>query len=230
MKDSIIIFAKEPKGGNVKTRLQEYLGKNLCVNLYKALLRDTLDITKRVACEHKILAYDSNGKNPRYLKKIAPRYTFYKQKGDGLGERMYNAFRFAKDSGASKMVIVGSDSPTLPASSIEKAFDLLSYADAVLGPSLDGGYYLIGMKSPCAGLFKGITWSSPTVLKDTIKNAQKLKKRVALLDKRYDIDDVRDLFRLKNDLNKLKDRSVARWTRKFMNSVIQLTDKNGKIA
>jgi len=229
MRDSLIIFAKEPKKGRVKTRLQDYLSEIQCVNLYKAFLRDTLDLTDKIACEHKILAYDAYGKSPRYLKKIAVRYTFYKQKGECLGERMYNAFRFAKDTGASKMVIIGSDSPTLPASSINKAFGLLGRADVVLGPSLDGGYYLIGLKSPCSGLFKGIAWSSSTVFKDTIKNAQKLKKKVALLDKRYDIDDVRALFRLKNDLSKIRNRSVARWTRKFMNSVIQLTDKNDKI-
>lgn len=230
MKECLIVFAKEPKKGKVKTRLQEYLTQDLCVNLYKAFLRDTLDLTEKIACEYKILAYDSHGKNPRYLKEIAPRHTFYKQKGECLGERMSNAFRFAKDTGASKMVIIGSDSPALPASSIKRAFGLLGRADVVLGPSLDGGYYLIGLKSPCPGLFKGIVWSSPTVLKSTINNAQGLKKRVVLLDKRYDIDDVRDLFRLKNDLSKIRNRSVARWTRKFMNSVIQITDKKVKIA
>ena len=229
MKECLIIFAKEPEKGRVKTRLQEYLGKKLCVNLYKAFLKDTVDLTDKITCEYKILAYDSRGKSPSYLKKIASRYTFYKQKGDGLGERMHNAFRFAKYAGASKMVIIGSDSPTLPALSINKAFDLLAGADLVLGPSLDGGYYLIGLKSPCARLFKGIAWSSPAVFRDTIKKAKKLKKRTALLNKRYDIDDKNSLLRLKNDLSKIKDRGVARWTKKFMNSVSWLTDRNDKI-
>lgn len=229
MRECLIIFAKEPKKGKVKTRLLGYLSEIRCVNLYKAFLRDTLDLARKIACAHKIIAYDSHGNSPRYLKKIAPRHTFYKQKGACLGERMHNTFRFAKDAGASKMVIIGSDLPSLPVSSINKAFGLLDRVDLVLGPSLDGGYYLIGLKSPCVGLFKGIVWSSPTVLKDTIKNIHKLKKSVALLDKRYDIDDARDLFRLKNDLSRIRDISVARWTRKFMNSVIQLTDKNDKI-
>lgn len=229
MKECLIIFAKEPKKGKVKTRLLGYLSEIQCVNLYKAFLRDTLDLAREIACKHKILAYDSHGESPSYLKKIAPRHTFYKQKGACLGERMHNAFRFAKDAGASKMVIIGSDSPSLPASSINKAFGLLDHVDLVLGPSLDGGYYLIGLKSPCAGLFKGIAWSSPTVLKDTIKNIHKLKKSIALLDKRYDIDDARALFRLKKDLSKIKNKGIAEWTRKFMNSVIQLTDKNDKI-
>ncbi|OIO36676.1 MAG: hypothetical protein AUJ74_01080 [Candidatus Omnitrophica bacterium CG1_02_44_16] len=229
MKDSLIIFAKEPKKGKVKTRLQDYLSGNLCVHLYKAFLRDILDLADKIACEHKILAYDSNGESPKYLKKIAPRYTFYEQKGGSLGGRMYSAFRFAKDAGASKMVIIGSDSPMLPVSTIKKAFSLLNCADMVLGPTIDGGYYLIGLKSPCTGLFKGIAWSSPTVLKETLKNAKKLKKRVAFLDKMYDIDDLKDLFRLKKDLRKIKNKNTARWTNKFMNSVIQLTDKKGKI-
>lgn len=221
MKDCLIVFAKEPKKGRVKTRLRDCLSETQCVNLYKAFLKDTLDISEKIACEHKILAYDSLGKNPKYLKKIAPGLTFYKQKGVGLGVRMYNAFRFAKDTGAAKMVIIGSDSPTLPALSIKKAFGLLSRADLVLGPSIDGGYYLIGLKSPCAGLFKGIAWSSPTVFRDTIKNAHKLKKRAALLDKIYDIDDTSDLLRLKKDLSKIKNRNIARWTRKFLNTVIK---------
>lgn len=229
MKGCLIVFAKEPKKGKVKTRLQEYLTKNLCLNLYKAFLRDTLHITEKVACEYKILAYDSHGGSHKYLKKIAPRYTFYKQKGDSLGERMHNAFKFAKDAGASKIIIIGSDSPTLPASSIRKAFGLLDRADLVLGPSLDGGYYLIGLKSLLPGLFEGVVFSSPTVLKDTLKNAQKLKQSIALLDKEYDIDEIGDLLRLKNDLGKPKHRNTAQWTRKCMNSVIQLTDKNNAI-
>jgi rSAM/selenodomain-associated transferase 1 len=228
MKGCLIIFAKEPEEGRVKTRLQGHLTKNLCVDLYKAFLRDTLALAEKITCEHKILAYASRGKNPRYLKKIAPYYAFYEQKGACLGERMHNAFKFAKGSGASRTVIIGSDSPSLPASLIKKAFSLLGRVDLVLGPSLDGGYYLIGLKSPCVGLFKGIMWSSPTVLKDTIRNAQKLKKSVALLDKRYDVDDARDLFRLKKDLSKINNKGIAKWTRKFMNYVSRLTDKNDK--
>ncbi len=220
MNDFLIIFAKEPKNGKVKTRLHDYLSENLCVDLYKAFLKDTLDFTDKIACEHKIIAYDSNGRSPEYLKNIAPRYTFYKQKHGSLGGRMHNAFRFAKDAGASKVIIIGSDSPTLPASTIKKAFSLLDRADLVLGPSLDGGYYLIGLKSPCAGIFKDVTWSSPKVLKETLKNAKKLKKRVVLLDKMYDIDDVKALLLYKNDLRKKKNRNIARRTKKFIIDII----------
>lgn len=229
MKDCLIVFAKEPKKGKVKTRLREYLTQGLCVNLYKAFLRDTVEIVKEVNCKKKIIAYESNGRAPRYLKAIAAPFEFYGQRGRNLGERMHNAFKFAKDTGAAKIVIIGSDSPILPASSIKEAFGLLGRSDVVLGPCFDGGYYLIGLKSPCSGLFKGIKWSSSRVLKATLKNAWKLKKRVALLEKRYDIDDISALFRLRRDLHKLENKDIARWTRKFFDSVIQLTDKNNKI-
>lgn len=230
MKNCLIIFAKEPKEGKVKTRLHGYLSQAQCANLYKAFLRDTLELVNKVSCEYKILAYESCGKTPRYLKKIASCCIFYKQEGDGLGERMYNACKFAKKAGASKIVIIGSDSPDLPPPIVKRAFGLLKSADVVLGPSLDGGYYLIGLKSPCAGLFKRIAWSSSTVLQNTIKNAKKLKKRLEFLEKRYDIDNVNALFHLRRDIYQLENKAVAGWTRKFFDSVIQLTDKNSKIA
>ncbi|MEW6008144.1 MAG: TIGR04282 family arsenosugar biosynthesis glycosyltransferase [Candidatus Omnitrophota bacterium] len=228
MKHCLIIFAKEPKKGKVKTRLQEYLTNLKCLNLYKAFLRDTLDLVKKVSCEYKILAYDSNDKTPTYLKKVAPNYMFYKQKGDDLGQRLYNAFRFANDNGASKIVIIGSDSPNLPPSSINEAFSLLGHCDLVLGPSLDGGYYLIGLKVTCFGLFKDIKWSSPTVFQETINRAKKLKLKVASLDKGYDIDDIKLLLRLQNDLSKLKNKNIARWTQKTLNSC-NLECARGKI-
>lgn len=219
MKRCLIVLAKEPKKGRVKTRLQGYLSKTQCVNLYKAFLRDTLELVNKVSCEYKILAYESYGKTPRYLNRIASRCIFYKQEGNGLGERMYNACKFAKDNGASKTVVIGSDSPDLPLSAIKEAFVLLSHADVVLGPSFDGGYYLIGMKRPDFELFKGISWSSRTVFKDTIRNAGKLKNSVALLEKRYDVDDVAGLLRINKDLNKPRNRGIASRTRKFLSAV-----------
>lgn len=213
-KECLIVFAKEPQKGKVKTRLEGYLSKAQCVNLYKAFLRDTFELVNKIPCEYKILAYESHGKDFKYLKKMAPHYIFYRQSGFTLGERMFNACKFAKSKDVPKIVIIGSDSPDLPASSIEKAFGLLDGSDVVLGPSFDGGYYLIGLKSACAGLFKGIVWSSAAVFKDTIENARKLKKKVALLAKRYDVDDAKALFHLNRNLRKTK--NSARWTRKFL--------------
>jgi len=215
MKDCLIIFAKEPKAGKVKTRLQGYLSQEMCVKLYKAFLKDTVEIARRVNCKYKIIAYESNGNAPNYLKTIAAPFQFYEQKGENLGRRMYNAFKFALRKGSQRTVIIGSDSPTMPVAYIKDAFDWLKTADIVLGPSLDGGYYLIGLRKPRLSLFKNIRWSSKTALADTLKNVQRLKKAVSLLPHWYDVDEPSALAILKRDLKKKENSCVAKRTKRF---------------
>lgn len=215
MRRFLIVFAKEPVKGKVKTRLNGCLSSEKRLNLYKAFLRDTVDLTNKIKCENKILAYDSN-KEPGFLKKIAPNFVFYKQNGENLGMRMLNVLKFITKDNFSKAVIIGSDAPTLPACYIEKAFRQLDKKDIVLGPTLDGGYYLIGFKRPCSGVFRGIKWSANSVLKNTINNIKNLKRNFSLLDEWYDVDDKEALIRLKLDLKKERDKSVAQWTRKFL--------------
>lgn len=213
MKRCLIIFAKEPKKGKVKTRLLSVLGKEQCVNLYKAFLKDTIYMAKRVNCEEKVIAYQSNS-YPSYLRKISGGFKFYRQKGKDIGKRMYDAFKFAECHRFSKTVIIGSDSPTLKPDFIEAAFRLLDTNDIVLGPAIDGGYYLIGLKNPYPGLFKDVEWSSDKVLEVTLKNAGKKGKKVMLLKKWYDVDDRESLLYLKKKL--IKDKNTARWTRKIV--------------
>jgi hypothetical protein len=212
----LIIFAKEPAKGKVKTRLKTCLSDEGCVNLYKAFLKDTICLAKTVECENKIIAFDAGPKSPQYLKKTAHSFRFYKQQGKNLGERMHQAFRFAVQHNATQAVIIGTDSPTLPAHFITQAFRKLCRNDLVLGPSFDGGYYLIGLKKPCAGLFKGIKWSQSNVLEKTVKNARTLQKKVAFLEKWYDVDRSKNLIYLMHDLKNKSNKFVAKWTRRFL--------------
>jgi uncharacterized protein len=214
MKNCLIVFAKEPKAGNVKTRLQGHLSKKMCVKLYKAFLKDTLELARGIRCLDKVLAYESSVPEPRYLKTIARDFLLYKQKGRDLGEKMHNAFAFAGRMDCDKTVIIGSDSPNLSVKYIKEAYRRLERSDITLGPTYDGGYYLVGLKKPCAGIFKGIKWSSKTVLGHTVKNAGILNKRVSLLKKWYDIDEYAGLTLLKEDLE--KDKKAAPWTRKLL--------------
>lgn len=211
----LIVFAREPRKDMVKTRLRKHLSPGQCLGLYKAFLKDTLNLAKSIACDERVLAYESSGK-PSYLKKIARGFRFYKQEGKDLGEKMYNAFKFARKNKADRTVIIGSDSPTLPAGFIEAAFRELDRSDIILGPSCDGGVYLIGLKRPCRGLFKDVTWGSGEVLAESIGNARNLKKKTALLERWYDIDDSVSLNRLKRDLKEEKNGSIAVWTRRFL--------------
>jgi len=178
MNDCLIVFAKEPKGGEVKTRLQSDLSQDTCVKLYKAFLKDTFKLVRAIQCFDMVLAYESSVPEPRYLKTIARDFIFYKQKGRDLGEKMHDAFKYAKGLNYEKVIIIGSDSPNLPALYIKDAFKRLDENDIVLGPSHDGGYYLIGLKEPCLEIFKRVQWSSKTTREDTVKNARRLEKKL----------------------------------------------------
>ena len=216
--DCLIIFAKEPKWGRVKTRLKTVLSEQQCVNLYKAFLRDTYSLSDSLTPLSKILAYDSLKEEPQYLKKIFRKYYFYKQEGNDLGTRMHNAFLWGKRSGAKRMVIIGSDSPTLPVQYIQQAFKSLTAHDVVLGPSRDGGYYLIGLIRPDVDLFKDVAWSLDQVFKKTVENAQKLKMRVHILKEWHDVDDAESLKYLQKKLSRMN-KGRAFWTRKFLNGL-----------
>lgn len=196
MNRCLIIFAKEPKKGKVKTRLAGHLSETECLRLYKRFLRNTVFLARNIKCCRRIIAYDADNQNPSFLKKIASDFGFYRQQGKNLGERMLDAFKtFAITN--TKTVIIGSDSPGLPRSYINRAFNELNKKDLVLGPAYDGGYYLIGLKKPQRAIFKGIKWGLSSVFAKTLKNAKKLKKKIAVLDFWHDIDIPQDLKYLK---------------------------------
>lgn len=218
MKRCLIVFAREPKKGRVKTRLKSALSETACLNLYKAFLRDTLNLAQKVKAQEYVIAYDSiDGAKP-YLRSIAPAFNFYRQEGKDLGQRIHNAFKYAHAIKADKSVIIGSDSPELPVNLIKAAFQKLDKYDLVLGPSEDGGYYLIGLKYPCEELFRDVRWGSGDVLNATLKKARGLRKKYFLLDKWYDVDDAESLARLEFNLRGNKNKKVAQHTREVLNA------------
>ena len=188
----MVIFAREPKKGKVKTRLASRLSQTECLRLYKRFLRDTVSLARNINCSRRIIAFDSDEQNPSFLKKIASDFGFYRQKGRYLGERMLDVFN-ALAATDMKIVIIGSDSPGLPGSYISRAFDELNKKDIVLGPAYDGGYYLIGLKKPCRAIFAGVKWGASSVFAQTLKKAKELKMKIAVLGSWYDIDTPQDL-------------------------------------
>jgi hypothetical protein len=200
MKRCLIVFAKEPQKGRIKTRLAASIGEEEALCLYKAFLKDTLIIARCAETDNKILAYDSCSKEPEYLKMISDNFLFYEQKGKDLGEKMSNAFGYAHENGADHIVIIGSDSPTLPASCLDEAFQLLEEYDVVIGPSQDGGFYLVGSKVPARGMFNDVKWGSDKALEQTLENIISLQKRFVLMDPWYDVDTQDDLKSLKDKL------------------------------
>lgn len=201
MKRAIIIMAKVPSAGNVKTRLQPYFSSDDCAKLSMAFLQDAVNKAKTV-CENVILAY-SPTEEINALRRILPSQSIYiEQTGRDLGERMFNIFEFAVEQKSDSIVMIGTDSPTFPAEFIEKAFVLLeNSADAVLGETEDGGFYLIGLRKLQKEIFENVEWSSPRTFLQTKGNIEKLNFNFIGIPKWFDVDTPEDLQKLKNELS-----------------------------
>lgn len=199
MQRALIIFAKEPAVGQTKTRLAGLLGPEGAAELYRHLLLDTVAMARRVRDVRLAVAYAPEAAAP-FFRALLPEALLFPQRGGDIGERMDDALRAMLDAGHTQVALVGSDIPLLSAQMVEQAFAKLDDADAVFGPSEDGGYYLIGVTRPQPELLRSITYSTSSVLYETLLRAAPLGVRFALLPATYDIDTPDDLQRLRADL------------------------------
>jgi uncharacterized protein len=195
MADScILLFVKLPEKGSVKTRLAKDLGHGFVQTLYENFVLDLLETLAKV--KWPIIIYFHPPESGNAISKwLGKNYSYAPQKGVDLGERMENAFKDAFADGFSKVIILGSDLPDLQASILEMASKALNVTDIVIGPSVDGGYYLIGFRdnSFLPEAFKGISWGTDAVLKDTFKILREKKYRAHLLPELRDVDTIEDL-------------------------------------
>ena len=197
---ALVIMAKAPVPKKVKTRLILPLGSLTASDLYYNFLLDRIEQIKVLSNIHRFFAYTPK-KAQDFFKQIVPQeIELLPQTGRSLGERLYSLTKVLLRRGFKKVVLVDSDSPNLPSNYIIKAFDRLDKTDLTLGPSEDGGYYLIGVKSDTPGIFKHVPWSTPRVAELTVRKALKLGLTVSILETWYDVDTYQDLLRLKNDL------------------------------
>jgi len=191
----LIIFAKEPVPGQVKTRFSPPLSGEDAARVYQAFLEDILEEMGRLPESRLALACSPETAWP-FFKKLAPAGALvFPQEGPGLGERLAQAFDLAFTLGYETVLIRNTDSPDLPGELVLAAARTLESgpADLVLGPNPDGGYYLVGLKKPQPELFQGISWSTATVLGDTLTRAHILHMAVHLLPPWPDIDTIADL-------------------------------------
>ena len=192
----LIIFAKEPSPGQVKTRLCPPLSLQAAAQLYGQFLEDVLEEMGRLPQIKIALAYTPDSALPFFQNLAVPGIHLVAQTGEGLGERLRQAFDWGFAQGAGKILIRNSDSPDLPSLLVMEAQEVLERGQAqlVLGPCPDGGYYLVGLKSSRPQLFHGITWSGPTVLADTLAQADKLGLTVHFLPSWPDVDTFDDVL------------------------------------
>lgn len=190
MDQALIIFVKKPVAGQVKTRLAVHIGEAAALRIYQALLEHTREVVSELNAERYVYYSPDIDQSDKW-NEIA--CTKMLQQGNHLGERMKNAFEEIFSKAHSSALIIGSDCPGLTPAIIEEAFVLLKTHDVVAGPAADGGYYLIGMKNLYPELFKGISWSTPDVFKQTLFKIKSLKASYALLPVLSDIDRPEDL-------------------------------------
>ncbi|MBI3803883.1 MAG: TIGR04282 family arsenosugar biosynthesis glycosyltransferase [Nitrospirae bacterium] len=226
----VIIFAKAPDPGAVKTRLQPILTVEERSGLQTALLRDTLHLTDSLRQE-RALACAPEVDHPFFVRCSRERpLSLVRQQGENLGERMKNALAWGFGQRFRKVVLIGSDAPTLPADFIQAAFDRLDRIPVVIGPSLDGGYYLIGARPPLPDLFDGIGWGGDQVLVSTLHKINAAKLDCHLLPFWYDIDRPNDLTFLKEQLDLLarQGKPVPKETSEFLRTLSCFHDKAGR--
>jgi rSAM/selenodomain-associated transferase 1 len=216
MKRALIVVAKEPRPGNSKTRLVPPLSPQEAALLYSCMLTDTLGVMMDVDGVDRVLAYTPQEAQQYFRDVLPPGFELTAQRGDSLGERLDHVLCTHLEAGYGQAVVMDSDSPTLPPDYVQQAFQQLDRADVdvVLGPTEDGGYYLIGLKRPCAALFE-VVMSTPTVLQETLELARAQGLRAACLPVWYDVDTPEDLERLRRELEALPER-VGEFTRRLL--------------
>lgn len=214
-KNALLVVAKQPAPGQTKTRLSPPLAPEQASGLYECFLRDTLNQMRNVDDTQRVIAYlplDARD----YFHRLAPDFDLIPQNGPDLGSRLDHALTSYLSQGYERVVIMDSDSPTLPATHLSQAFAALANgADVTLGPCDDGGYYLIGIKRPAPRLLLNVKMSTPTVTADTITLAQEDGLSMSLLPTWYDIDDAASLLRLIREVESMDSR-VAIHTRRFL--------------
>ncbi len=196
---------KAPILGKVKTRLSPHLSQREILRLYKSFLKMITERCGRLNGIDRFLGCTPT-KDDDFLLRLARQYGYgrFEQRGKTLGERLINAFRDHFAMGYKKIVIIGSDSPTIPLKYIKDAFHILNKKEFVLGPCNDGGYYLVGAKRLYEGVFKRIPWDTSEVLNKTLDRLNSGDVDYYILPFWYDVDRIEDLRFYKRHLRYLK--------------------------
>ena len=192
----LLIMAKTPQPGAVKTRLCPPLTPGLAADLYRAFLRDTLALGAGLADTTVGVVYPPTADDRALRALLPPGAVAWAQQGQGLGAGLSGAFARAFAEGYRRVVVMSSDSPTLPAAVLAEAFAALDRHDVALGPTHDGGYYLIGLNEPQPRLFEEIAWSTAVVYRQTRERAAERALRVHATAPWPDVDTVADLATL----------------------------------
>ena len=219
----LVIMAKAPRLGSVKTRLAERLSLQEVTELYRCLLNDTIALAQ--ALDQVEIAIMCPGSDVDELSQaVANTVRIVPQTGQGLAAGLASAFNYFASSGQTRVIAFNSDSPHLPASVLQTAFDVLKARDLVVGPTYDGGYYLVGARASHSDLFASDGMGTANALEALLTRARALGLSVHLTDPFYDIDVEGDLTRLAAELRlaPAKAPQTAVWLKQWEQAAAQL--------
>jgi rSAM/selenodomain-associated transferase 1 len=191
-KQLLMVFTKNPELGKCKTRLASTIGDEAALNVYEQLLDYTVNFARKVNAEKYVYYSKGIQNNDRWEESV-----FHKrnQAEGNLGVKMATAFNENFDKGFEKIIIIGSDCAEIDESDIENAFQALDESEVVIGPAIDGGYYLLGMRTFIPSLFQDKSWSTPDLINQTISTLKRQEISFSLLKEKSDIDYEEDLER-----------------------------------
>ena len=188
---ALVVIAKEPVPGAVKTRLAAILGADGAARAAAAMLADTLAVMAEIDAEPWVCFAPPNAR--ARMAHLASGCGLLAQVQGDLGDRLAGCFAALLGGGAQRVVIVAADTPHVPRSTLQAAFALLDQVDVVLGPAVDGGYYLVGAKAALPELFVGVPMGTDAVLRETIQRAIHRRLRIGTVPMLRDLDRLEDL-------------------------------------
>jgi rSAM/selenodomain-associated transferase 1 len=193
----LVMFVRFPGQGQVKSRLAKDLGEETATNLYRCFVEDLLERFSKESYRLRIAFYPAE-KESEMRETLGDEFSYIPQAGEDLGERMKLSFLRCFSEGARSVVLIGSDIPDLPARIVDEAFLALNEYEAVIGPSVDGGYYLLGFKQDTfnGDVFMGLPWGAETVFQETMKILRRAGAPVHVLPVWWDIDKPEDIAAL----------------------------------
>ena len=226
---TLVIMAKAPQPGMVKTRLVQYLSASTVTELYRCLLEDTLKLAQSLAGVEVVIMCPSPDASA--LAPLAGNgIRVVPQRGEGLAAGLTSAFAQFAAPGQRRVIAFNSDSPHLPASVLETAFDALATCDVVVGPTEDGGYYLIGARTSYPTLFEKDGLGTRNALEGLLDRTRALRLSTGFTEPFYDIDKAEDLIRLAQELQLAPERAprTAAWLAQWRQVVAQLKPAIGE--
>lgn len=222
--NSLGIFVKYPAPGAVKTRLGQSIGEEPAAGLYAAFLHDIIAAIRPLTCR-KTLCFTPDDLTSRdYFQTLGgPDFELRPQPEADLGDRLSAFFQAEFSQGRESVVVIGSDSPSLSVGWIQRSFAALETVDSVVGPAMDGGYYLLGLRPPLPDCFQGIEWSTPQVFSQTMTRLRAAGRRPHVLPLWYDVDTLEELRFLVDQLTRTREAGAGqslpeteKWLEEFL--------------